>query len=47
MPLPRGISPYAVTVPMGLAGNLLRAVSPVSLSLLSLLERSNKIHSKL
>lgn len=25
-----GISPYAVTVPMGLAGNLLRAVSPVS-----------------
>ena len=24
------ISPYAVTVPMGLAGNLLRAVSPVS-----------------
>lgn len=25
-----GISPYLVTVPMGLAGNLLRAVSPVS-----------------
>ncbi|MEG0327457.1 MAG: C4-dicarboxylate transporter DcuC [Erysipelothrix sp.] len=25
-----GISPFAVTVPMGLAGNLLRAVSPVS-----------------
>ena len=24
------ISPYAVTVPMGLAGNLLRAVSPVA-----------------
>ncbi|MFA7376989.1 MAG: Na+/H+ antiporter NhaC family protein [Acholeplasmataceae bacterium] len=28
--LAAGISAYAVTVPMGLAGNLLRAVSPVS-----------------
>lgn len=25
-----GITPYAVTVPMGLAGNILRAVSPVA-----------------